>query len=157
MSRINNLCTFLTVLLLALSMQGCSGIEIRDPAPVATVPAGRCLSNRDCPAWDVCEHPDRHYPCGTCMEDPSLDECGSENACPEGKLCVQVSPPCYCGYNVCVESCETSGCPAGQYCSEDGICQALACKTGDDCGGAYCIAGFCSQELGYCEGNEPRP
>jgi hypothetical protein len=121
------------------------------------IPAGRCLSSRDCPADEYCQHPDARYPCGTCLEDPDLNECGDLNPCPKGQRCVTIRPPCYCGYNVCIEPCDVVGCPSGQYCSDDGTCQALDCGTEDDCGGAYCIGGRCSQSLGYCEPIEPRP
>lgn len=138
---------------IALSaVSACTGLGSTTP-----LPAGRCLSERDCPTEEYCQHPDMHYPCGTCMEDPSLNECGEDTPCPEGQRCVRIRPPCYCGYNVCIEPCEVGGCSAGRYCSDDGTCQAIDCTTEEDCGGAYCIGGRCAESLGYCESSEPRP
>ena len=135
----------------------CTGLRSTDPDLLTPLPAGRCLSIQDCPTEEYCQHPDTYYPCGTCLEDPALNECGEETPCPESQTCVRIRPPCYCGYNVCIEPCESVGCSAGQYCNDDGTCQALECTTEDDCGDTHCIGGRCAQSLGYCEPTEPRP
>lgn len=144
------------VILTSLLISACSTSTSDSHTPSATLPAGRCLRDRDCQSGESCEHPDNHYPCGACIEDPSLDECNIDNPCSEGQMCVRISPPCYCGYNICVESCDLSGCPAGQVCSDNGTCQALDCKKHADCNGTYCIEDKCSQEPGYCSDHEPR-
>ena len=143
----------------ALLLTACSTSPALDPnLPTPTpLPKGLCLNVRDCQKGESCQHPDTYYPCGICMNDPSLNECGGDQPCHNGQKCVSISPPCYCGYNVCIEPCDVAGCPTGEVCTDNGTCQAISCNSSDDCGGAYCINGKCSPEPGYCDSNEPRP
>jgi hypothetical protein len=148
----------ITAALIAMHLlSACSQIRPGDLNAPTPLPVGRCLTSRDCPAREYCEHPDRYFPCGTCLNDPSLNECDGERACPTGQICVSVAPPCYCGYNICIEPCTTAGCPPGQRCRNDRTCEPLACNADAECEGAYCINGMCSQALGYCDSLEPRP
>ena len=147
----------LAFVIATLALSACAEATPIIPTALTPLPIGRCLNTKDCSRDEFCQHPDLYYPCGICQEDPTLNECGTDQPCPNNQTCVKIAPPCYCGYFVCVESCDLTGCPAGEACQNDGTCQPLACKTENDCAGLPCIEGLCSQEPGYCSSREPSP
>jgi hypothetical protein len=114
-------------------------------------PQNPCNVDADCQMQDpstVCGPDPGQCSCGgsTCIPACQADgDCAPEQACGSDG---------HCGPRPCTSS---AGCPSDFACVNGGppgaqaTCQRIACAADTDCGGGFCVSGYCYDSLGFCQ------
>ena len=163
----------------------CDGAPIgcADACPGIACPPDDCRTDADCTAagtFEYCVPPGVPPACGVGCA--MMRDCELHEDCGEGQRCVEMVGPCCTAADPlesrCMPACAPGGCPTGQRCNADAICEPLPCTegytcpahttctgTGDDhgcarnpcvgdgdCPGGACVSGSCYDGPGTCMG-----
>jgi hypothetical protein len=168
----------------------CTGLEVCcvdcDGAPVGCADAcpgiacpADCRSDADCMSgFELCLPPGESPGCGVPCS--SMRFCETDPDCGDGQICVEVIGPCCRAGDPlstqCIPPCAPGGCPEGQRCNAELVCEATPCAegyscpthttctgAGDDhgcarnpctsdaqCPGGACVSGSCYDSPGSC-------